>query len=167
MGRLSTILAIVLGAFELLVVIEMKLKDTPPRLQLFPTEFYDQSATNALLCSFLLFLGLLRIMWACSGRTYMSWLSIVATHIIETVLFWTLALQSHFNKKALVWTAFIFDLVKFQEYDTMSTALLLLVPGLALFFVLNGPQLNDLVQRNSSDKIVTVTATTTKHSKRL
>ena len=140
MWRLSIILAIILGVFEILVVVEMKLKDAPPRLQLFPSDFYDQEATNALLCSFLLFLGLLRIMWACSGKTYASWLAIILTHIIEAALFWTLALQNHFNKKALAWTDFIIDLcVKSQDYDTRSTALLLLVPGLALFFVVTGP----------------------------
>lgn len=145
MRRLSIILAIILGAFEILVVVEMKLKDVAAsRLKLFPSDFYDQEATNALLCSFLLFLGLLRIMWACSGKTYVSWISIVLTHIIEAALFWTLALQDHFNKKALALTDFIIDLcVKSQDYDTMSTALLLLVPGLALFFFLIGPQLND------------------------
>lgn len=154
MRRLSIILAIILGSFEILVVVEMKLKDVAAsRLQLFPGDFYDQEATNALLCSFLLFLGLLRIMWACSGKTYASWIAIVLTHIIEASLFWTLALQDHFNKKALALTDFIIDLcVKSQDYDTMSTALLLLVPGLALFFFLIGPQLNDGTDTNHHSK---------------
>lgn len=131
---LSVILTI-LGLFEVFTVIQILNNPTFTRLLLFPSYFYEDTYTNSLLCSFLLYLGLLRLQYVYSGKTFISWLILILTHSIECVFFWNLAYASKdFNIKQLPLKEFIIDVIS-MNYDKLSTVILLGVPCLVIYFL--------------------------------
>ena len=131
---LSVILTI-LGLFEVFTVVQILTNPTFDRLLLFPSSFYEDKSTNNLLCSFLLFLGLLRLQYVYSGQTIISWLIIILTHMIECVFFWNLAYTSQdFNTKQLPLKEFIIDVIS-MNYDKKCTVILLAVPCLIIFIL--------------------------------
>ena len=77
MAKLPTggTIAVILGVYEFWMVYKMVVTQSGDKNKLFPSSFYDDRATNALLCVFTLFIGLLRLIWAFSGKTVGSWLS--------------------------------------------------------------------------------------------
>ena len=141
MVSLSTGVALALGFFEFWLVFKSEVLgdfSTINELQLFPPVMIQNREAHLLFCAFTLFLGLLRITWAVSGKTFYSWLCILLTHIIEATYLWNLALGSHFNTKGLALPDLAKDLIT-GTYNIPSTVLLFLVPGFVLFFLLCGP----------------------------
>ena len=149
---LASIVAILLGCFEFWLVIKSEVLgdfSTLNQLTLFPSAFVSNREVHLLLCAFTLFLGLLRISWAVSGKTVMSWLCVVLTHVIETYFLWNLALGRHFNTKGLALPELAKDLIT-GTYNIPSTALLFMVPGFVLFFLLSGPGTSNGKKEKSS-----------------
>ena len=141
MVSFSTIVALFLGFFEFFLVFKSEVLgdfSSLEQLKLFPASFSNDPASHFLLCAFTMFLGLLRVSWAVSGHTVLSWLCVVFTHVIETVFLWNLALLPHWNTKGLTLIDLIPSIIR-KEYDVPSSVLLFLVPGFALFFLLCGP----------------------------
>ncbi len=143
MVSLSSVVALVLGFFELWLVFKMEILNdfsTLHQLKLFPGIFQSDRSVYLLLCAFTVFLGLVRISWAVSGKTIASWLTVVFAHVAETLFLWNLALLPHFNKNKAHLVDLVQELVA-QRHDIPSTVLLFLVPGFVVFFLLCGPNL--------------------------
>mmetsp|Transcript_43330 Transcript_43330/g.86095 ORF Transcript_43330/g.86095 Transcript_43330/m.86095 type:complete len:154 (+) Transcript_43330:49-510(+) len=153
MVSMSSIVALILGLFEFWLVIKMEvLKDfsTVNDLKLFPPTFVHDRSVYLLVCTFTLFLGLLRISWAVSGRTVLSWICLILTHVIETTFLWNLALLPHWNTNRLALPDLIQEVLA-KKHDIPSSVLLFLVPGIALFFLLCGPNLKGRGKKDKSD----------------
>jgi hypothetical protein len=138
---LATVVALVLGFVEFWLVFKTEVLKNPEdtiAFQVFPSSFVSDRPTQILFLAFTLFLGLLRVSWAVSGKTFFSWLCVVFTHVIETVALWSLALSPHFNKTRLELPQFI-EAVVTMKFDPKPTALLLAVPAFVLIFLLSGP----------------------------
>lgn len=143
MVSISGGVAFLLGIFEFWLIFKSEVLgdfSSLNELKLFPPLFTHNKEAHLLLCAFTLFLGLLRITWAVSGKTHLSWLCVILTHVIEATFLWNLALLPHFNTKGLALVDFAKDLIT-GTYNIPSTVLLFLVPGFALFFLLCGPGL--------------------------
>lgn len=141
MVSLSGGVALFLGFFEFWLVFKSEVLgdfSSLNELQLFPPLFTHNREAHLLLCAFTMFLGLLRISWAVSGKNVFSWLCIMFTHVIEATFLWNLALCPHFNTKGLALPDLAKDLIT-GTYNIPSTALLFLVPGFVLFFLVCGP----------------------------
>jgi ABC-type long-subunit fatty acid transport system fused permease/ATPase subunit len=141
MVALSTAVALFLGFFEFWLVIKSEiLGDTSAfeDLKLFPSSFLHDRPVHLLVIAFTLFLGLLRISWAVSGRTVWSWLCVILTHVIEAAYLWNLALCPHWNTNNLSLPDLVQEILA-KKHDIPSSVLLFLVPGFVLFFLLCGP----------------------------
>ena len=152
MVHISEVVALVLGLYEFISVAKILLVDAVPSdVTLFPVMCYKIPALKALLVAFTTFLGLLRLQWVVSGRTVLSWVCIIATHIVEATMFWTMAIQPHFNTKGLSFVDLVVDVLKFN-YGTMDSVILLLVPSLVMLFTLSGPLLPAVAKRDTKRK---------------
>lgn len=141
MVSFSSVVALALGLFEFFLVVKTEfLNDhsTLNQLKLFPAIFQSDRSVFLLLMAFTTFLGLVRVSYAVSGKTVMSWITVVLAHVAEGMFLWNLALQPHFNTRRLPLIDLAKDLVS-MKHDVPSTALLFLVPVFALFFLLSGP----------------------------
>mmetsp|Transcript_10199 Transcript_10199/g.16738 ORF Transcript_10199/g.16738 Transcript_10199/m.16738 type:complete len:152 (+) Transcript_10199:30-485(+) len=135
----SSIVAAVLGLFEFFVASKLIMGEDS-ELKFFPEHFSSDPATKILLILFTIFLGMLRLSWAVSGRTYLSWLCVVVSHVVETVALWNMALLPHFNTENLLLVDFVQDLLAFSgKYDELTTKILLVIPVVLAFFILVGP----------------------------
>lgn len=144
MVSFSSVVALGLGLFEFFLVFKTEVMHDFShinQLKLFPAIFQSDRSVLLLLLAFTTFLGLVRVSYAVSGKTVLSWFTIVGAHVAESVFLWNLALQPHFNTHRLP----LIDLAKevaSMKHDVPSSALLFLVPGFALFFLLSGPGSN-------------------------
>jgi len=141
MVSFSSIVALGLGLFEFFLVFKTEFMHDFShinQLKLFPAIFQSDRSVLLLLMAFTTFLGLVRVSYAVSGKTVLSWLTVVAAHVAETLFLWNLALQPHFNSRRLPLIDLVKDVVA-MKHDIPSSVLLFLVPGFALFFLLCGP----------------------------
>lgn len=152
MVKLSTAVALFLGVFEFWMIFKMKVLhdySSLNDLKVFPPSFANNREVHLLLCTFTLFLGLLRISWAVSGKTVWSWLCVILTHVIEGVFLWNLALLPHWNKNNVALPELVQEIFN-KQHDLPSSVLLFLVPGFALFFLLCGPNTSSKRKEKSS-----------------
>ncbi|KAJ1438185.1 hypothetical protein B484DRAFT_477229 [Ochromonadaceae sp. CCMP2298] len=140
MPPLSTLVAGFLGVFEFAVAGYMLATGAPCDLKCFPASFSTDPAERIVLLTFTVFLGLLRLQWAVSGRTFLSWLCLIATHACEMTALWSLALMPHFNVDKLPLNELVTDMAQMTaKYDPLTTKVLFAVPSILLFFLMCGP----------------------------
>jgi Na+/pantothenate symporter len=140
MVSLSTGVALFLGLFEFWMVIKSEVLhdySSIQALKVYPASFVEDRSTHLIVMAFTVFLGLLRISWAVSGRTIGSWLCLIFTHVAESVFLWNLALGPHWNKNKVDIVGLFKEIIA-KKHDIPSSVLLFLVPGIALFFLLCG-----------------------------
>ena len=151
MVKLSTGVALFLGFFEFWLVFKSAVLgdySSIRELKLFPASFINDRPAFLLLCTFTMFLGLLRISWAVSGKTIWSWLCVVFTHVIETTFLWNLALCPHWNTNRVELPELIREVLN-KQHDVPSSVLLFLVPGFVVFFLLCGPNTGSKKEKSS------------------
>ncbi len=100
-----------------------------------------------LYCAYILTLGLQRLTFGLESGAFGSWLCLIATHVVEMLLWWTLALDSGFNQENLTFSDVLRKAVSFQ-LPPQCTILLLLVPLIVLFIVLSGPSNQKKIKSN-------------------
>jgi hypothetical protein len=146
MVYLSSLVAGALGVFELVLAGYMFHTGLPSDLKVFPPYFSTNPESFIMLLSFTIFLGLIRLQWAVSGRTFVGWLCLLAAHAVEMWALWSLALLPHFNPLKLsihdlisqmahdgVWT----DTYAYYKYDPLTCKVLFAVPVILLFFLVS------------------------------
>lgn len=141
MVSFSSVVALLLGLFELWLVFKMEVLhdfSTLNQLKLFPHIFQSDRSVYLLLCAFTTFLGLVRISYAVSGKTVLSWITVIFAHVAESAFLWNLALLPHFNTNRLSLVDLAQEVIA-RKHDIPSSVLLFLVPGFVLFFLLCGP----------------------------
>ena len=145
------VIAALLGVFEFIAalrILTLNERELVDEMTLFPVQFLVDPATKALLATFLIFLGLLRLQWSVTVHSMASWVFLVLTHVVEGCMFWRLAYLPHFNTKNLNLQELIADIISLS-YGRMETFILLLVPFLVLLFLVAGPHLPSTGQRAS------------------
>ena len=94
-----------------------------------------------LYCTYILTLGLVRLTFATGNLTFLPWVALVLTHVIECYLWWSLALAPTFNKDSLSAVELAKEAVTLNLPGGFQTALQLVgVPVLIVLFLILGPR---------------------------
>lgn len=135
------ILFLALGFFEFIVVYRLLTTNAlQAELTYYPAHFFTDNATKYLSCTFTAFLGLIRIVWAASNNSVLSWVGIVAAHTVELIFLWTMASLPHFDASG---SSSIFELIQKVQSGQIGNPkvnfILFFVPVLLLLLILHGP----------------------------
>lgn len=136
-------LTLILGLFEFFMLYRL-IFDSPATMQaelsFYPTSFFEDDASKFAIRTFTAFLGLLRFIWATGNNSFLSWLGIVAAHVVEVIFLWNLARLPHFDPQG---SENFLELFKKVQAGTVGQPsinfILLFVPFLLLLLVLHGP----------------------------
>mmetsp|Transcript_7262 Transcript_7262/g.10254 ORF Transcript_7262/g.10254 Transcript_7262/m.10254 type:complete len:155 (+) Transcript_7262:11-475(+) len=133
---IPTIIVFIFGVFEFVQVARILLGGEEFIRSSAPifADISEDIALRILICGFCVILGFQRLTWTVGGRSTLSWLCLVLTHICEGIMFWAFCLhQPSINPKHL--DIFEFAVTVFSgAVDRKVTFVLIVVPLAVVLF---------------------------------
>ena len=138
---MSQRLCIVLGFFELFMAVDFYLNAEKRVLEntLIPNVAATSMEARVMYCTLIMMLGFQRLTYATSKATFISWIWLLCTHVVEAAFWWVFAMDPSFSK-GLPLDQLLTEVVTLKTSAGFHAPLVLLGPGLlVLFFALHGP----------------------------
>jgi len=134
---ISSTVSLTFGLFMLWLVFSLEVLgdlSTLQALTVIPSSVQTNNIEFMLFCRMLTLAALGNISYAVSGETVLSWLVVVFSQVTGTFFLWQVALMPHFNVHNLSLVGLIGEVVT-GGHDLPSTAYLLMLPAMVVFFL--------------------------------